>query len=263
MKSQKKQIHKKNWDILIVLDACRFDVFEDLYDGYLDGNLKKVKSEGSFTVEWLKKTFDEHYDLTYISANPFVNSQGRDFGGWRATEHFSRIYDAWLHDWDEENDTVRPSSMKNLSLSISGRKIAHFVQPHCPYLTLDKGFNWDNVTGGFGSNSLRQKFSDALVRVLGRSRARSFVYFLKGEKPLEDFERNWVSEYGAIGIIRAYKANLIAALSAIKDIAKERNGKKIIVTADHGEAFGEEGYWGHISGIDIPVLRNVPWLEVY
>jgi hypothetical protein len=36
----------------------------------------------------------------------------------------------------------------------------------------------------------------------------------------------------------------------------------IVVTADHGEAFGEEGVWEHHIETYIPPLMEVPWLEV-
>jgi len=36
----------------------------------------------------------------------------------------------------------------------------------------------------------------------------------------------------------------------------------VVVTADHGEAFGEEGVWEHHIETHIPPLMEVPWLEV-
>jgi hypothetical protein len=34
-----------------------------------------------------------------------------------------------------------------------------------------------------------------------------------------------------------------------------------VITADHGELFGEWGLYGHISGILHPSLKRVPWVE--
>lgn len=42
----------RSWDYLIILDACRFDVFEEVYDDFLEGRLRKVESVGSSTPEW-------------------------------------------------------------------------------------------------------------------------------------------------------------------------------------------------------------------
>ncbi|KXA93239.1 hypothetical protein AKJ64_01105 [candidate division MSBL1 archaeon SCGC-AAA259E17] len=54
---QKYLIEKKDWNCLIILDACRYDFFESNYDEYLNGKLRKVISEGTNTSQWLKRTF--------------------------------------------------------------------------------------------------------------------------------------------------------------------------------------------------------------
>ena len=38
------EIVKEKWDYLIILDACRYDYFQDVYKKYLQGELfKKIK----------------------------------------------------------------------------------------------------------------------------------------------------------------------------------------------------------------------------
>ena len=49
------------WDFLIVLDACRFDAFNYVYGDYLEGELEKVISVGSSTIEWCKNAFQKQY----------------------------------------------------------------------------------------------------------------------------------------------------------------------------------------------------------
>jgi hypothetical protein len=34
-----------------------------------------------------------------------------------------------------------------------------------------------------------------------------------------------------------------------------------VITADHGELFGEMGLYGHLVGLLHPNLRKVPWVE--
>lgn len=60
---------------------------------------------------------------------------------------------------------------------------------------------------------------------------------------------------------KCYKANLEIVLSEISDLIRELEGN-IVITADHGEAFGEEGRWGHGYHLTTPVLRIVPWLTI-
>lgn len=58
-----------------------------------------------------------------------------------------------------------------------------------------------------------------------------------------------------------YENNLGYALEAIQRFAEEVEGK-IVVTSDHGEAFGEGGFWDHVNKPHIQVLVEVPWLEI-
>lgn len=44
MMDQGKSITQGDWKNLIVLDACRFDYFENSYSDYLEGDLIKAKS---------------------------------------------------------------------------------------------------------------------------------------------------------------------------------------------------------------------------
>jgi len=34
-----------------------------------------------------------------------------------------------------------------------------------------------------------------------------------------------------------------------------------VITADHGEAFGEMGVWGHPYGFPFAPVKTVPWAE--
>jgi len=58
-----------------------------------------------------------------------------------------------------------------------------------------------------------------------------------------------------------YEENLRIALESVADVASELDGT-VVVTADHGEAFGEEGVWEHHIETHIPALMEVPWIEV-
>lgn len=92
LKKQKNLIYDRNWDVLIILDACRYDYFEKVYDDFFEGDLKKVRSEclsdpfwkdlRGRTATWLKNTFTEEMkDLVYVSRTPHVNPMGVDTSG--------------------------------------------------------------------------------------------------------------------------------------------------------------------------------------
>lgn len=58
-----------DWDNLVVLDACRYDLFEELHT--FPGDLKSVISRGSNTVKWLQTDFkkEQYSDIVYVTAN--------------------------------------------------------------------------------------------------------------------------------------------------------------------------------------------------
>ena len=58
-----------------------------------------------------------------------------------------------------------------------------------------------------------------------------------------------------------HEANLRIALESVAEVVEELDGR-VVVTADHGEAFGEEGVWEHHIETHIPPLVEVPWLEL-
>lgn len=39
------------------------------------------------------------------------------------------------------------------------------------------------------------------------------------------------------------------------------NADKVIISSDHGEAFGELGFYGHPAGFPHPVVKKVPWVK--
>lgn len=109
---QKKLITEKDWDCLIILDACRFDYFKNSYKKYLEGNLKKVKSRSSPTSRWMNKTFhqEDFNDTVYLSGNVKINSKGITYDAtMKETDlYFHKIVDVWDWGWNEKLESVPP-----------------------------------------------------------------------------------------------------------------------------------------------------------
>ncbi len=281
-KMKEQNLVEENWDYLIVLDACRFDFFEEVYEDYLNGKLKKRKSKGSSTLEWLAKSFPEQYNINYYSANPYINSKGislddSEWGSscgyeWNPPDHFKEIIDVWDFGWDEDLGTVHPDSVNNAFLSNKkeGKSIIHYMQPHSPYISggegrklkqIRKGFSQENETQDNGrlddiKNWIRPKIEDLLIgkesiMKLGMLLDLNPKVFLNEVR--KDGTEKTLKNY--------YEKNLRIALKSVSELVDNLDGK-IIVTADHGEAFGEEGVWEHHIETHIPVLVEVPWLEI-
>jgi len=276
--TREQDVHGAEWDYLIVLDACRYDIFKEEYDDFLNGNLEKVESRGSATPEWLWKTFTSRYNYNYISANPYINGQGLSLsqliGGcnqeWNADKHFQNIVDSWITDWNEEINTVRPedltdTALENLEYS---KTIIHYIQPHRPFISAGDAeeFGWE------AKNKLKENEKSLLSKALSKTRPiwdpvyQRMPYRLQSKIKSalglgSDSFENLVQKEGEEKVKEYYRQDVRLALQQVQRLVQQLNGK-VVVTADHGELLGEKDEWGHKIGMKKPELLEVPWLEV-
>jgi len=263
MKSQKELILNRDWNVLIVLDACRYDAFEKSYDDYLSGELSMVKSSGSETREWLRNTFNgRKIDATYYSANPYINSGGHGDVG-HIESCFSEVIDLHLDEWDDEKGTVLPETFPRVYKGETPA-ILHYIQPHQPYLAFDDdcGIQWSGAPGG--NEGILFEFKKRIVPVLrkfiGDARLKALAKLIYGERPINQLDK-FAREKGMIAIVDAYLYNLKRAFKSVQEIVEMVDGK-VIVTADHGELLGDSERWGHPPNENTDILRNVPWMVI-
>lgn len=288
MKEQKDLINNEDWECLIILDACRYDIFRNNYHNFFTGSLRKVDSNSVHTGEWLDSTFKKLNDgITYISASPCVNSFGvslletNPYWGidWTATEHFQEIVDVWEFGWSDELESVPPRAVTESASKVRGRRIVHYMQPHIPYLKLKEGDKKDEANARIGrilprtpERSRAKGEGNPLFNAVETVGLRLTEIFGKevlwrvkkslGIPPVETMEEAW--RLGAV--YKVYLDNLLRSMREAKRLVKSVEGK-VVITSDHGECLGECGYWGHgLSGGEempkIPTLVHVPWLVV-
>lgn len=240
MKKQVELIHKFDWDVLIILDSMRYDVFREIVDLG-----EAVWSSGSTTDEWLANTWKGKYNACYITANPFVSNTVNP-AGWRASDHFAEIIPVWDFGWKKVKGcyTVPPEEVvkayrKWRLRGIRRKVILHFMQPHSPFIS-------EKVLPIPWIVDLKK---EGVVKLGMQDGRRMYQY--------------WVNKYGAEYVREAYKDNARLVLSHVIPLAKKlvKEGKKVIITSDHGELLGENGLWGHLKVIT-KELRIVPWLEL-
>lgn len=232
-------IFNREWDTLIVLDACRFDLFEKIVGN--TESLSKIKSPGSSTPEWLEGNFKEAdlSDVVYISGNPF--SGKKEFLKIWENSGLCRLIDVWKTDWDEIEGTVMPKALNKKVLgsivNYPGKKmIIHYMQPHYPFVGKIRIKASGMIQETFFENKIRDDFS-------------VWYHLEKG---------NIAKNEAKI----AYASNLIFVLKYINKILPYLPGK-VCVTSDHGNVFGKYGvFFGHPPRTYIPELIEVPWFEV-
>lgn len=228
-KPRETSVLDKDWDVLIVLDACRYDTFKKY--NKIKGKLNSIASMGSCTKEWLKKNFEKKIlkDIIYVSANPYTEKQIN------ASKIFYDVSNVFIHDWNEEYGTVLPEKVTQESIRMrrkypNKKMIIHYIQPHVPYIGKKKLYS-------------SKKLSE------GNAWCKSLMNLLR----YKNFNENY--------FYKLYIDNLKAVLSSVKKLLPYFNGK-VIITADHGELFGEFNLYGHPPGIKIKSQIKVPWFEV-
>lgn len=124
-------VMEEDWDNLLILDACRYDMFEELNN--ILGRLEFRISRGSATNEYLRENFKskKFYNTIYVTANPLVD--------YHVGNSFYKTVSVWKDGWDEGHETVLPRTMVEYALKTEEkyphkRLIVHFVQPHYPFI---------------------------------------------------------------------------------------------------------------------------------
>lgn len=225
------KVVEEQWNNLIVLDACRYDLFQEASTS-LNGELEGRYSLGTHTVEWMKNNFDTNIkDVVYVSGNPQVSST--KLKEWTGINNpFYHLENVWDSGWDEEQSTVPPEEVVEATKQLKGeypnkRFIVHFLQPHHPFIGKETLKTTNHQNGILNSMDWRPVF--------------------------DNFSLDEIRD--------SFRKNLDLVLRQVEKLIEDLNGKTVI-TADHGEMFGEYGLYGHIPGMYTEELVKVPWLEV-
>jgi len=233
-----------DWDNLVILDACRYDAFEECFDvDNLPGELSRVESKASATNEFLESNFDgrEAHDTVYVTGTTMLYREHVLDGN--VDLDFHSIVDAWSDSGGglektsiEPEEIVEPETMVEYALGAQEefpdkRLIIHFIQPHVPFL------------GDYGDREFGH-----IEGSIWRKQRRNEVDL--------DMDSVW----------RAYMENLELTREPVARLLSELVGKTV-VTSDHGQLFGERispipiREYGHPNGIYVPELVDVPWFE--
>lgn len=220
-------VMNEDWDTLLIIDACRYDYFEQ--ESELPGTLESRHSPASMSYGFMQESFigRQFHDTVYVTANPFAAELPDDT--------FHDVVSLVDEYYENQAGTVSPDTMRKKTLEAHSdypdkRIIAHFMQPHEPFLS------------PFG-----QEISKDL-RWAGNQ------YHLSKCQSIDDLQQ-------------AYRENVDLVLTEIRELIQEIDGK-IVISADHGEMLGERLYPIPIRGFEHPEsiyteeLLKVPWLII-
>jgi len=245
-------VFDRDWDLLIVFDTCRPDAMRAVADEYdFLSAIKTVTSVASITYEWTAATFTERHGET-IEQTGFISANGwpeRVLNGSRPAAHFnagwaptlretvdeSRLgahMPAWRYGDGRGGESYLPQAgadtVVDLTIDLGRRRsfdrlITHVIEPHYPFPSATAARNGDQ---------------------LSQSEQDPWTFVRNGGDPSVVWDN--------------YLTELRAGLDAVERLLKNIDANRVLLTADHGERFGEWGRWGHTAGSFNPALRRVP-----
>lgn len=234
----------EDWDNLMILDACRADMFEEVFDtDEMFDSYERVNSVGASSPEWIRRTFKnkEYSDTVYASGNPWVSKI--------APDSFHELRNLWIQESSAKEDeledfkkfeetsvekgsTIYPEDLNSCATDLHNnnpnkRMIVHYFQPHYPII----------------SDNCGQR--------------------IKPPKDLKPDHIRTKEDVSRSQLWNQYKNNLRYVFQRAEKLAKDLGGKTVF-TADHGEMFGNNPnlpikIYGHIENLRVNELTEVPW----
>lgn len=214
-------IFEHDWDVCLVLDGLRYDVARQYFP-----DAESLRSVASTSQRWVPRTFSDvdGSDLGIVTGNPYYEQLDSD--------RFAHYHHAELRTVDGIR-TIPPIDILNAAVRAwrdreeLGIKqlVVHAMQPHAPFRSRPEWFSTE--TDGFGSSI---------------------------------WQRAAVGDVDDAAVWCAYQDNLAWVDRELVTPLIKNTDAQIAITADHGNARGEAGCWGHPGGVDIPALRQVPWI---
>lgn len=236
-------VYERDWDALIVLDACRVDALRAVADEYdwlpEADDIGTARSCGSMSEEWMEHNFvdayaDEMAETAHVTWNAFSSHQ-------LAAEDWRCLDEVWRDTWDDHLGCVPPEAVTDRAIAAgrehdSERLLVHYMQPHAPFRSLAEAGEIEPL---------------AHEQVGDRDSLRLTVWTCLRNGTLSR-ERAW----------EAMLDNLRWGLDEVDRLRRNLDADRVILTADHGDCFGEWGLYGHPRGVPVPELVRVPWVPI-
>lgn len=244
--SSATNVLQEDWDTLIVLDACRADLFDDVIDtsqlSDREEQWGEATSNASATPEWLQRTFgDSHGDILYVAGNPMVSRHRPD--------SFHKLVESWKDGYNPETSIISPEKVTKDALDTHSnfpnkRLIVHYMQPHYPFI------------GHPELNYADYGFDDVGLDPQNEERTIHGVWDAI-ESGLVQKKEAW----------NGYKHNLDVVFDEVKELIDKMNDR-IIITSDHGNMLGGHNWpvpvrtYGHSTNLRHKNLVRVPWVVI-
>lgn len=248
-------IFEEEWDALIILDACRVDALKEVKQEYdFLQSIESRTSRGSTSKEWIENTFTEkHRDIiestAYVTANPYAEN---------------------LINGDVQRLPYKFSEGASLSngriYSLLGRTNVVPASDFCNFINL-----WDAKSESEYIHLHPEQITDQAIQTARETSCdRIIIHYMQPHHPFintnepeqwHDHPFAYLKETGDLdNVWDGYLNNLRLVLDSLEILLNNMTAERAIITADHGELFGEWNQHAHFVGFPHPVLRKVPWV---
>lgn len=262
------------WDVLVVLDACRVDMLRELSSAFswLD-SVDTLQSVGSMSAEWMLNTFTEAYRdeikrTALLSRNVWSHrvlvDRLHDHDNDPADRNYDRIRQGYP-DWRPVTadalghyERIESRANQDQRLHPESSSIPHIVTDRA--IDVGRTLNPDRMIVWYRMPHLNF-FADAVdwnpgmatdELMSGLEMTRSLRPEEKSYQPVKDGE---VSQQT---VRELYRQNLHLVLSYVDILLENIDAEKVMISADHGEGLGETR-WGHSHGYPWAPIKTVPW----
>lgn len=225
-------VYEREWDLLILLDCARVDMMQEVADEYeFIDDVGEHVSPGTTSSEWMYRTFTPEYRRDMEQTLHVTSNTSSD--QYLDADQFLHLEEVWRDGWDGEIETIPAREVTDRTIHFAreydaDRIIAHYMQPHLPFVTREMDSRAVTLHGETGSGP--------------------------GLEPLHKEHGYSVEE-----LWEASVDNLRYVLDDIERLLTNIDADRVVISADHGQAFGEHGVWRHPGGTYIDELTNVPW----
>lgn len=242
-----ENFYNRDWDVILVLDSCRYDLMESVLENNNFEYAKKldyIYSTGGYSRAWMEKTFTSEYEkemskTAYVTGNAFSRKV------YPNDDHpFAVMDEVWRYGWNNDIGTVPPRYLtdraikhwRNREENDIEQMIVHYMQPHIPFIGAP------NLHPGFTMDDERADRKDQLKGL--------WIAYRDGELDLT-FEN----------LMDEYRTNLVYVMNELRVLLNNLDADNVYISSDHGNALGEYGLWGHRDW-PIEAVKKVPWLKV-
>ena len=249
-----KNFYEYDWDLLILVDSCRWDLMEEVVDEYdFLEPYDTFVGQSSHSREFLHKTFKEnsHSGLAkvpvwkqiiqdpddieifkkhfHMKDDPEINQTAyitwNMFSEMLDGDQFYHFASLGWQEWEYSDNIMSPRKLTDYTIDFlrrddPKRTIVHYMQPHNPFR------NSDAIES---SNNIWERIQ-------------------RGEKSRDEA---WDE----------YKDNLRWVLDDVELLLENVDAETVVISSDHGNLIGEWRCYGHRPYVPIKAVKRVPWVE--